>query len=579
MLDLFGSQPADTPTFKVLVDGQPLAGTVKIMRVDIRHELNTIASAALVVSDGDPAAQDFPVSSSDDLIPGKAIEIQGGYQSDDETLFQGIIVRQRVSVRRSGSNLLHVECRDAAYKMALAPRSQYFTNVTDSALFEELISGQGLSAEVIPTMESHQSVVQYQVSDWDFIVSRAERLGMACVTDSGTVKIMPMPAAGAPVRQVTFGQGLFEADLEMDGRDQMAQFSAYSWDISGQSVLNAEASDASVVTPGNLEGAALADDVGAEDYPMRHSGQISQGQLDAWAEARMTWARLSKVRGTVRIQGTVEAGIMDLVDLSGFGDRFSGQGFISGIHHRLGEGDWLTTYQIGIDPKRHHERFSINPLPGDGFVRPAPGLYTGIVTALAGDPDGEHRIQVRIPVISDSDDGVWARLASLDAGDSRGFVFRPEIGDEVVLGCLSQDPDHPVVLGMLHSSALPAPLEASDDNHEKGFFSRGEMKVLFNDEQVTMTLETPNGNKLVLTDADGAVQITDESGNSVTLSSDGITLESASDVNITATGDVNIEGTNISLTATAGLNLEGSSEAKLNSSGSTEVKGSIVQIN
>jgi len=579
VLDLFGRKPADTPTFKVLVDGLPLPGTVKIMRIDVRHELNSISSATVVIADGDAAKQDFEVSSSDSLVPGKAIEIQGGYRSEDETLFNGVIVRQRVSVKRHGSNLLQVECRDAAYKMTLAPRSRYFSNVTDSALFEELISGHGLAAEVIPTMESYESVVQYQVSDWDFMVSRAERLGMACVTDGGTIKIMPLPSAGAPILPLIFGQGVFEADLEMDGRDQMAQVSVYAWDMAGQSVLNAQATDATVVTPGNLDGATLASDVGADDHPLRHAGQISQSQLDAWADARMAWARLSKVKGTVRVQGTLAAGLTDLVDLAGFGDRFSGPGFVSGLQHRLGEGDWFTTVQIGVDPKRHHERFAINPLPGDGFVRPAPGLYTGVVTRLAGDPDGEQRIKVRIPVIDDADDGVWARLASLDAGNSRGFVFRPEIGDEVVVGFLSDDPEHPIVLGMLHSSALPAPLEASDDNHEKGFVSRSEMKVIFNDDEVTLTLETPNGNKVVLTDADGAIQITDENGNTVTLSSEGIALTSQSDINISATGDVTIEGTNVSVKATAGLTLEGSSEAKISSSGSLEVKGSIVQIN
>lgn len=579
MLDLLGTQTTDTPTFKVLVDGTPLPDTVKVMRIDVRHELNSVSSASLVISDGDPAKQDFEVSSSDTMIPGKAIELQGGYQAEDETLFQGVIVRQQVRVRRRGPNLLHVECRDAAYKMALAPRSKYFTNVTDSALFEELISGQGLSVEVMPTMESYQSVVQYQVSDWDFMVSRAQRLGMVCATDAGTVKVMSLPVVGTPLKTVTFGTDVFDADLEMDARDQVVQVSAYAWDMAGQGVLNAQSTDATVTTPGNLDGASLASDVGSDDYPLRHSGQVSQNQLDAWADARMAWARLAKVRGTVRVQGNLDVGLADLVDLGGFGDRFSGPGFVSGVHHRLGEGDWLTTYQIGIDPTLHHERFPINALPGDGFVRPAPGLYTGIVTQLAGDPDGEQRIQVRIPVISDSDDGVWARLATMDAGDSRGFVFRPEIGDEVVVGCLSQDPDHPVVLGMLHSSALPAPIEASDDNHEKGFVSRGEMKVIFNDDEVTLTLETPNGNKVVLTDADGAIQITDENDNTVTLSSDGIALESASDIKINATGDVSIEGTNVSLTATSGLNLEGSSEAKMSSSGSTEIKGSIVQIN
>ena len=393
MLDLLGSQATDTPTFKVLVDGQPLPGTVKVLRVDVRHELNSISCANLVISDGDAAKQDFEISSTDYFIPGKTIEIQGGYQANDETLFMGVITRQQVTVKLRGESLLHVDCRDAAYKMTLAPQARYFSEVTDSALFEELISGHGLSAEVIPTNVSHQSVVQYQVSDWDFMVSRAERLGMTCVTDAGTVKVATLPVAGVPTKSITYGQGVFDADLVIEARDQMAQVSAYAWDMTGQTVLSAAVTDATVPTPGNLDGTTLAADVGPDDYPLRHAGPVDQSQLDAWADARMAWTRLSKVKGTVRIQGTLEIALTDLVDLGGFGDRFSGAGFVSGVHHRLGEGDWLSTLQIGVDPKRHHEKYAINPLPGDGFVRPAPGLYTGVVTRLQDDPDGEQRIQ------------------------------------------------------------------------------------------------------------------------------------------------------------------------------------------
>ena len=74
------------------------------------------------------------------------------------------------------------------------------------------------------------------------------------------------------------------------------------------------------------------------------------------------------------------------------------------------------------------------------------------------DPDGEHRVRVKLPLVNNADDGVWARVASLDAGNDRGFFFRPEIGDEVVVGFFDDDPRRPVMLGMLHSSAKAAPL-------------------------------------------------------------------------------------------------------------------------
>jgi hypothetical protein len=71
----------------------------------------------------------------------------------------------------------------------------------------------------------------------------------------------------------------------------------------------------------------------------------------------------------------------------------------------------------------------------------------------------------------------------------------------------------------------------------------------------------------------------DENQNKVTLSRDGISMESAKDIILKASGDIKIEGTNVEIKASAQLKSEGSAGAELSSSGSTVVKGSIVQIN
>jgi hypothetical protein len=63
------------------------------------------------------------------------------------------------------------------------------------------------------------------------------------------------------------------------------------------------------------------------------------------------------------------------------------------------------------------------------------------------------------------------------------------------------------------------------------------------------------------------------------MNSDGISLESAADVTIKASGDCNLEGININAKANVGFKAEGSATAEISSSGSTTVKGSIVQIN
>jgi Rhs element Vgr protein len=324
----------------------------------------------------------------------------------------------------------------------------------------------------------------------------------------------------------------------------------------------------------------LAGVVGLSQLDLRHGGQRTDTELQAWADAQLVKRRLAKVRGRALVQGTSGIGPGDVVQLSGVGDRFNGTALVAGVRHEINTRNWETNVEFGLSPEWLMDAFDdVAANPAGGLLPPVDGLQLGLVTALEGDPDGEYRVQVRIPMIDAAEEGVWARIALLDAGDERGTYFRPEIGDEVILGFLGGDPRNPVILGSLHSSALPSPVEPADDNHEKGVVTRSGMRFVFNDETAVATLETPNGNTVVLSDDEGSITLTDEHGSTVVLDADGVTIDSAADVTLTASGDVTIEGTNVSLSATADVTAEASANATLSGSAQTEVSGSIVKIN
>ncbi|HEY9113932.1 MAG TPA: phage baseplate assembly protein V, partial [Bacteroidales bacterium] len=184
------------------------------------------------------------------------------------------------------------------------------------------------------------------------------------------------------------------------------------------------------------------------------------------------------------------------------------------------------------------------------------------------------------PVIDPNDEGIWSRISTLDAGENRGSFFRPEIGDEVLVAFINGDPRDAVVIGMLNSSAKPAPLPTSDDNHEKGFVSRSEMKFIFNDDKKSITAETPSGNKLVISEEDKGITLEDENGNKIVMNQDGITIESAKDLILKSTANTELEsGTNFTLKGGTQLKLEGQAGTEVSSSGIVEIKGSLIKIN
>jgi len=568
----------DLIRLRLFSDGQEVSQEHHVLSVVVTRALNRIPTATVVLGDGDPAVSDFPLSGQPLFAPGVELEVRAGYHDEEQVLFKGLVLRHAIRARRGARSSLTVECRDAAVKATVGRRSAIYSDMQDSDIFSELLGRASVQVEVEDTAVTHPQMVQVDTTDWDFLLERAEANGLVVRVEDGKVAVEKPDTSGEAAKTLTFGQDLFEIEAETDARHQLESTKGETWDPKGQELLSADGEEPSFTFPGNQSASELASVIGHGPVSLRHGGWRTEDELRAWAGARLLKSRMALVRGRASCQGdaTLKPGVM--VELVGVGERFSGKAYVTGVRHQISQENWETELQFGLSPEFFREARAVEAPPAAGLLPPFHGLQVGLVTALE-DPDGEERIQVQLPTVSADAPGVWARLALLDAGDSRGSIFRPEVGDEVVLGFINQDPRDAVVLGMLHSSAKPSPLPASDDNPEKGFITRSQMKVLFDDDKKVLTLSTPGGNTLVLSDDQQGILLEDQNGNKVQLSSDGITLESAGTLTLKASGDVSLEGVNVNVKASAQLKAEGSAGAEVSSSATAVLKGSLVQIN
>ncbi|WP_299314602.1 type VI secretion system tip protein VgrG [uncultured Aquimarina sp.] len=572
------SKNADLVTHKLLLAGEELSKKYQVKTIAIEKEVNRISTAKIILIDGEPAKQDFELSNEELLIPGTEIEITAGYHSDEETVFKGVVIKHNIRIRTNGSYLI-LECKDESVKLTIGRKSKYFYENKDSGIIEEIIDTYGIDKDVEATNYEHKELVQYNISDWDFIVSRAQANGKLCFVDDGKLSIKKPDFGTTEIETVTFGATMLDLDAEIDARHQIDKVTAYSWNYADQELVEIEAADPAVSLNGNLEPSDLATVIALENLELRHGGALSTTEMQDWSDAKWMFQQLSKIRGRVKFQGIPAVKPGTILNLQGVGDRFNGKVYVTGISHHISEGNWTVDAQFGINPKWFSETYDTNPMPASGLLSGVCGLQIGIVSQLEEDPDGENRILVQLPIVNNEEQGVWCRVASLDAGENRGAFFLPEISDEVIIGFINDDPNDGVVLGMLHSSAKPSPITASDDNHEKGFVTRSEMKVLFDDDKKSISIETPAGKKIVLNEDAGSIIVEDDNSNVITIDDSGIAIESASDINLTASGDVNIEGTNVNITANAQFKAEGSAGVEMSSSATATLKGSLVQIN
>ena len=583
---------ADGPiSIDILSNGSSIPDTYEVLSVRTRNELNRVAEAMITVGDGDPASQKFPVADSDDFKPGSEIEIKSGYANRTKSIFNGVVTAVRLRIDSTRGMRLEITCRHKAAVLLQGRRRAVFAaGKKDSDLISDVVSAAGLSVDVESTVVELPEFVRFDVTDWDFVVSRAELNSMvvSCIADGLSIG-SPDFAKNAEL-QVTFGEDLIAMDMEISARGQYPAYETAAWDAAAQEMESDSVKATGDNTYGNLKTSDLTRALNPESVSLASSASHNSSAISEFAKARAIRSECAKVQGWVAFQGNASVLPNTTLQLAALGDRFTGKGLIGGVVHRIESGFWKTEVQFGLPSEWVSDRAGFDAPAASAVASGTRGLVIGKVTQLDEDPDGLSRIQVAIPEFDQGATPLWARLGASYASSIAGCMFLPEIDDEVIVGFFNDNPSCPVILGSLHSPKAKPPegfVEYDKENNTKAIVTREQLKVIFDEEKKILTLETPGGNTVELDDDSGLAKVTDQNGNKITLDSSGITLDSASDIAIQATGNIDItaggnlkmSGVDVSASGSAGFKASGGGSAELSAGGTTKVAGALVQIN
>ena len=128
---------------------------------------------------------------------------------------------------------------------------------------------------------------------------------------------------------------------------------------------------------------------------------------------------------------------------------------------------------------------------------------TQMATVLSNaDPHGAGRVQVRMNWQTDNMRTSWVRVMTPDGGGSkdvksnRGFVFIPEVGDQVLLGFRHGDPARPYVMGSLFNGTTGN--GGGSNNSIKSLKTRSGISVILNDDNRSLEIKDAGGSSIHL---------------------------------------------------------------------------------
>ena len=128
-------------------------------------------------------------------------------------------------------SVLVIECKDKAVKMTGACKSKYFKEVKDSDINGRTDRWSWCWIRMWnATTVTHKQLVQYNATDWDFMLCRCDANGLLCLPDDGKLKITKPRFCGSYCLNGTIWCNCHDLDAEIDARLQYKSVKGTMWD-------------------------------------------------------------------------------------------------------------------------------------------------------------------------------------------------------------------------------------------------------------------------------------------------------------------------------------------------------------
>lgn len=587
---------------QIKIDGQVLSSTYEVFKIETFKEINKLSRARVQILGGDYTKNTFDESESALFNAGNEIEIQFSYDQKPVVVFEGIILKHSISIsegymRRKTKSKMVIECIDKAVLLKNSFTDTVYTEKTDDQIINNLINKvSGLTSSVESTTYEHPVLPKYNIDDWSFILERAKYNGLLVLNSNNKVTVKD-PSVGeiTPEVTITNGGGTLSFEAHLDSNNQYDKIQLEGRDSFSEEVFTKSGADPNeVVTNTKNNAKIISKKSSPSELNVNLPYDVDANELKVLADALTKVSRLQRVSGRTKFKGVLEIDLDTVVALSGFGNRFDGNVYVSAVSHQIEEGRIFTDIEFGLKedfftPKNIFDR--------NQLVNSITGLHLGKVLQIHNDPNNQYRIKVELPILNDLGNGIWAKLTQpYSGGGNGGTFFIPEVGTQVVVSFVGNDSRHPVVLGCLYNDSMKPYQSIEEENNFKAFVTKNDLKIQFDEGEKEIMISTPGGNEITLNDENSEITIKDSSNNQIKASSSGIDLKSSGKLNIDASDGISIssggnitvdakinnlslKGNNISSNATSKFAVDAVSAMNLSSSGIAEIKGSIIKIN
>jgi uncharacterized protein involved in type VI secretion and phage assembly len=255
---------------------------------------------------------------------------------------------------------------------------------------------------------------------------------------------------------------------------------------------------------------------------------------------------------------------------------FAGSYTLTHTRHVFDKKGYRTAFEVSGRQERTLLGLASGGGGGGGQAGGMAGVQIGIVSDNA-DPQKLGRVRIQLPYLGHDFVTDWARVVAPGNGPNRGFVWIPEVNDEVLVAFHQGDVSEPYVLGGIWNGVdTPPPIDLNGGRLEtRAFVSRTGQKIEMSDKS--------GSEGILISSADGSILVqVDAANKKVVVTANGggkVEMKAQGDITIDAQGSVKISGVGgVEISSPASTKVSGTGQLSLESGGTTSVKGSMVSL-
>ena len=494
-------------------------------------------------------------------------------------IFLGVVTN--VQLHREGSDFgcIIVSGYSATYRMETAHSCFSWNDRTIGDVVKKLCEQAKVQLELNPAFkETKDYICQYEESDFNFVRRLAHQYQEWMYYD-GTKLIFGKPRRLADPVRLEYGTTLSSLDIGLQTLARSEQVFSYQ---SGADREMQRMTPDLAYGHDKLAGDAFRASLGMFSKPARQHAlpRISNetelinymGRKQAAETAETHYITAESQVPTLRVGSVVSLYSSFLERVGNISKESLGNFIIIEITHEVSQGSYYKNRFKAIPA-------TIKALPSPKVRMPL--AETQMATVLSNaDPEGKGRVRVRMNWQTDGMQTGWVRVMTPDGGSSsdvksnRGFVFIPEVGDQVLLGFRHGDPARPYILGSLFNGVTGKGGFAA--NHKKSLTTRSGSTVTFDDTAHTILLQTTRANKIFIDELNGTITIS--SAEEVNVKTKNINIDASEDmkINVGRNLELNVgENTNVSIGGDKNVSIGGEKTTSVSQSVETSIGGDL----